>query len=339
MMTLEVRNVNRALGLGLALLRSHGVPEQSRGGDVLALPQPMTTVYNRPWERVLFDPIRDANPFFHLMESVWMLAGSSDARWLDTWVKDFSARYAEENGHIHGAYGRRWREHFQIDQLLKVGDMLYQDPTTRRAVIAMWDPEVDLGADKKDLCCNTHIYWRARQDHMDKVWDLDMTVCCRSNDMIWGAYGANAVHMSILHEVMAGLAGMRQGIYRQVSNNMHAYVEVMNRLGNATRPPEDPYLGQVTAWPMLRHDVDNPHWREAHRGEAMQVLTDCERVVAGCHHGFSSLWVTHVVLPVMRVHEMWRRDRRHEAVQDCSHIAAEDWRRACREWLERRIKQ
>ena len=32
---------------------------------------------------------------------------------------------------------------------------------------------------------------------------LCMTVCNRSNDMLWGAYGANVVHMSMLQEFVA----------------------------------------------------------------------------------------------------------------------------------------
>ncbi len=65
-------------------------------------------------------------------------------------------------------------------------------PNDRRTVVGMWDPWEDLWEenDGKDYPCNTQIYFWERKGQ------LNMTVCNRSNDMIWGAYGANAVHMS-----------------------------------------------------------------------------------------------------------------------------------------------
>ena len=127
MLVVQTRNVNHAYRQGVQLLLSQGDRETSRAGDVLVMNQPVTTVYSRPIERVLFDERRDANPFFHLAESIWMLAGRRDGKWLDTYVKDFSSRYAEPNGDIHGAYGYRWRNHFNgCDQLITIGEMLYK---------------------------------------------------------------------------------------------------------------------------------------------------------------------------------------------------------------------
>jgi thymidylate synthase len=212
---IRARNVNGAYRQGIALLRRKGELQQSRAGEVLVVPNPVTTIYQRPMERVLFDPGRDANPFFHLGEALWMLAGRNDATWLNRFVKDFSSRFAEEDGHQHGAYGFRWRVHFEMegggppsgwfcgpDQLETIIELLKRDPTDRRIVLTMWDPVADLAANKKDIPCNTHAYLRVRQQvdpqSVGLMPVLDITVCCRSNDAIWGAYGANAVHFSVL---------------------------------------------------------------------------------------------------------------------------------------------
>jgi hypothetical protein len=48
---------------------------------------------------------------------------------------------------------------------------------------------------------------------------------CRSNDIIWGCYGANAVHMSMLHEYLAGHIGVPVGVYTQISFDWHTYLE------------------------------------------------------------------------------------------------------------------
>ena len=74
MKVIDTRNVNTALRWALPELLKEGVEEPSRNGLVLVMPTPVTTVYQRPQERVVFSPERNANPFFHLMESLWMLA-------------------------------------------------------------------------------------------------------------------------------------------------------------------------------------------------------------------------------------------------------------------------
>lgn len=187
---------------------------------MLVHPQPVTTTYTKPTECVLFDAVRDANPFFHLMEALWMLGGRNDAEFLNRFVKDFGSRYAEEDGILHGAYGYRWRHGWPgIDQLGVIIERLRQNPNDRRIVLQMWDPDRDVLTDAKDIPCNTQVYFRADQGV------LDMTVTCRSNDIVWGCYGANAVHFSFLQQYVAGMVGIPVGMYHQVSNNWHAYYD------------------------------------------------------------------------------------------------------------------
>ena len=93
MKVIDARNVNEAYAMGMKHLRDHGHVEETRAGKVLVTPYPVTTSYLVPMERVLFDPQRDANPAFHLFESLWMLAGRRDAKFLDLVVRLFGARY------------------------------------------------------------------------------------------------------------------------------------------------------------------------------------------------------------------------------------------------------
>src|SRR6185312_3077911 len=86
MKVLEVRNVHEALPRALRLLRQEAVYRESRNGPVYVTPYPVTTVYNRPSERVMLWPQRDANPFFHLYnrcgcwQAATMLLRSSSMR-------------------------------------------------------------------------------------------------------------------------------------------------------------------------------------------------------------------------------------------------------------------
>ena len=188
----QVRNVNDAFSEVWHWLPKVSTTETSRNGPVMVADEPVITEYLCPTERILWNARRDANPVFHLMESLWMIAGADHVDWLS----QFNSRmkeYAESDGRIHGAYGARW--HLQIPGLIQ---MLKTKPDTRQAVLQMWDWTRDLFGDWKDRPCNTHIYFDRRHDA------LNMTVCCRSNDSLWGAYGANAVHFSMLQEFNVG---------------------------------------------------------------------------------------------------------------------------------------
>ena len=218
-----------ALVTGMKLLKECGSFELSRAGEVLVSDTPVTTRWPPNRSLASLNPIRDSNPFFHLNEAIWMLKGENDARKLDVFVSDFSKRFAEPDGTLHGAYGYRWRKHFAFDQLEWIISKLKEDPQSRQCVLQMWNCsnfvlDDDLKGDWKDRPCNTHIYFRIQGNL------LDMTICCRSNDIIWGAYGANIVHFGVLHEYMAAKIGVKLGFMYQVSNNFHAYTDVLGPL-------------------------------------------------------------------------------------------------------------
>jgi Thymidylate synthase len=221
MQVITAHNPDDALAKGIALLKTCGKVEDSRVGPVVVAPTPVATVYPQPRKRVSFSAIRDANPFFHLAEALWMLDGRNDLAFLEYFVPRFR-EFSDDGRTLNGAYGYRWRDHFGNDQLEAIAKELIKNPGTRRAVLSMWDGHEDFGSavsGSKDVPCNTHAYFRRRGD------ELDMTVLCRSNDIVWGAYGANVVHFSFLLEFMAATIGVRVGTYTQVSNNYHAYIE------------------------------------------------------------------------------------------------------------------
>lgn len=227
---IPAESISGAVAQALPYLLDIGVEETSRNGKVLVAPSPVMTTYNNPKNHVLFSATRNANPFFHLMEAMWMLAGQNDLKWPMQFNKRF-AEYSDDGDTIWGAYGFRWRHFFGFDQLVPIYHELKNNPNSRRAVLSMWAPDGDLtefddnmgGLKSKDVPCNTHAYFDLRGGK------LNMTVCNRSNDAIWGAYGANVVHFSILLEYMAEQLGVPMGVYRQFSNNFHAYTDIYGR--------------------------------------------------------------------------------------------------------------
>ena len=129
MKVINAVNVNDALMRGIDLFKSpiNYRTQESRNGPRLECRTPVTTVYNKPWQRVLFKTERDANPFFHLYESIWMLAGSRDLNKL-THFNSGMSQYSDDNVTLNGAYGHRWRRRFDYDQLPDVVDSLKEDP-------------------------------------------------------------------------------------------------------------------------------------------------------------------------------------------------------------------
>lgn len=347
MKVIEVDNVNAAYVLGLQHLREVGYEQESRAGKVLVAPRPVTTAYSRPKERVLFEQSRDANPFFHIMEALWMLSGSREATWLDRFVGDFSSRFAEDGGLMHGAYGYRWRWHFDIeggglptlpDQLKTIVTLLRNDPYDRRVVLTMWDPAADLGQNKKDHPCNTHAYFRVRKAKFTfPELVLDMTVCCRSNDAIFGCYGANAVHFSVLQEYLAARIGARVGTYYQMSNNFHAYLDVLNKVGY---PVDHNYYwqGMVETTPMFT-DPEHADLDILRFVEWVGNISQDELPVGSWN--YFNPWFRKTAEPLVEAHWRWKNKERIAALEvlDRASYMAQDWKLAAQQWMERRMSK
>ncbi len=332
MIVIEARNVNDALPKGLQVLKQCGVRRESRNGAVTVASCPVTTVYLNPEERVLFSWKRDANPFFHLVESVWMMAGRMDVKLPASYAKQIAA-FSDDGETLWGAYGYRWRAALGYDQLPIIIEELKRNPESRRCVLQMWDADATNGpkdgvtgdlhmamAGGKDVPCNTHIYFS-----ISPGGRLDMTVCNRSNDIIWGAYGANAVHMSFLQEFVARAVGVPTGTYYQMSNNYHMYDF------NAHLADEDMntgmYGGDLKSYPIMEDGADYRTWLE----DAEMFLGEGLR--QGCRHP----WFQKVLWPVVNAHATFRKKDYEGALEIISQCAAPDWELACRGWLLRRF--
>lgn len=340
---INVDNVNEALGRGLQLLTASGLREESRNGPVAVMPGPIMTIYNKPMQRVLFNETRDANPFFHLFESLWMLAGRNDLPWLAQFNKRM-ASYSDDAGATQpAAYGHRWRNHFGYDQLETLVSILAADPESRRAVLAMWDGGGDrdnsvlIGVGDlanvvhgtADVPCNTHCYFRVVNGA------LDMMVSCRSNDVLWGAYGANAVHFSVLLEYMAARLHLNVGTMYQLSFNYHVYLEVIGSSEKAVAMMnEDCNLYQskkLGFMPMFMDPVrfmsELPEWM-AWAGLALGETPPAmgERFLDAVATPMRQVWAAH------------KAKNYPEAEALCAKIEADDWRHACKTWIARRAQ-
>lgn len=341
MHVVTARNVHQALPQGIRYLRSHGVRRDSRNGPVLVAPNPVTTEYRRPTERLVFWPQRDVNAAFLLYESLWMLAGRNDLAPLTRYIKEFG-RYSDDGVTLHGAYGHRWRVAFGDDQLAKIARRLAANVEDRRAVLQIWDAQMDLDVDSKDLPCNDTVTFQRNADG-----ELDMVVFNRSNDIIWGAYFANAAHFSMLQEYLACWIGCPVGRYWQVSTNYHAYVQTLEPLLDLPERAEgvfsvpntmdDPYADWRITPVALADGRTGPDAIEWVDDRIAEVLMHAEtgfalpRVYTG-----DSPWFD-MVCAVLRAHELWRHKRPIDAMMAVGFAPSRtDFGVSMAAWLTRR---
>lgn len=340
---IQVRNAPGAFHGGLHAIMQIGEERTSRAGDVLCSAFPVTTHYTHPVECVIFDEDRDANPFFHLMEAVWMLAGEDSTQFISSFNAGI-ARFAEDDGRFHGAYGKRWRSHWKemvdigpavegrkmqaarpVNQLNDIAQNLIERPDCRRQVLCMWDPLVDRDRTKRDIPCNFAVHFQRQTSSA-----LDMTVFCRSNDIVWGCYGSDVVTFSILQQYMAARIGCDVGNYWQVSDNWHGYVDTIKPLLDKLEPDfYDPYsVCDVTPY-QLKGDMD-------------AFDADLQILMSGGAIGYQHSFTKRILEPMRQAYEYFRAQeaplRYTMALETLGRMPeGSDWRLACEQFIQRRF--
>lgn len=339
----------------------------SRVGEVCVIEEPVIIAYGKPEEKVLFNTARDANPFFHLFESLWMLSGRNDLAPLQYYVSNFD-NYSDDGVTLNGAYGFRWRNHeflvSYIDQLEKIISHLRKTPNSRRAVLQMWNVEDDLLKieESKDVCCNLSVLFsiengdcsdcdenglidttteknkvfrtkescqRCKGERHEVPLYLNMTVFNRSNDLIWGTMGANAVHFAFLQEYVAGRLNLKLGTYYQVSNNQHFYTEKWE----PEKWLEWYKSGENSAYYYPEINSRYSLLNSAHTLDIQleQFIEDKE-----ASKTFGNLFLEYVAKPVKQAFNLHKEREYGKALERCEDIALRDWRIACQNWLTKR---
>lgn len=221
-MTTAYRNARTAFVEELYRLNEYGKTIDSRNGNVKELIG-ATFVIQRPWERCILVAKRNDNIFHKIAESMWVLAGRNDTDWLSAYLPS-AANWADDGKHWRAGYGprlRRWKCETDIvfggvDQVSECIRLLKVDPLTRRAVMTIFDPELDY-CDSKDIPCNNWIQFLLRDG------SLHMLVSQRSSDIWFGFSGINAFEWYVLHAYMCGQLGCHMGNLIYTIGSLHIY--------------------------------------------------------------------------------------------------------------------
>ena len=239
-MVVASRNVSFATVNGVASVMADGRPVEVSGERTRELLH-RVTVLERPLERFIFIPGRCNDPFAQMAEAVWVMAGHDDVAWLSRYLPR-AGSFSDDGVTWRGAYGprlRRWRG--RVDQFKEVRRVLSEDPSSRRAVMSIFDPENDF-APSRDVPCNNWLHWLVRDGA------LRLAVAVRSNDAIWGFSGVNAFEWSLLQEAIAHWLGVMAGPQTWLAGSYHVYERHWDRASRMVErfPGVTPYDFGVT---------------------------------------------------------------------------------------------
>lgn len=209
-------------------------------GKVIRELRPVSVEFLNPLKRVTFLRGRRINPFFQLAESLWIISGHSDVAFLDLFNKNM-VNFSDDSVYFNASYGERIRSYGKndlhrviynpVDQLEDVYVKLVKDSDSRQAVIVISHPQFDnssytIGEHGKDIACNLVITFKIRHNK------LHMVVFNRSNDILWGLFGANLCQFSTIQELLATWLGLEVGTYHQVTDSLHLYTETYGSYEN-----------------------------------------------------------------------------------------------------------
>jgi thymidylate synthase len=119
--------------------------------------------------------------------------------------------FTEDNGLFHGAYGLRTTG--QYDAIV---ERLRKDPSTRQAVVTIWNPTYDLLPGKRDYPCTVLHQFRIRKNK------LNMSVYMRSND-VWLGAAYDFFQFTRVQIAIASILGIEPGTYSHHVGSLHIY--------------------------------------------------------------------------------------------------------------------
>jgi thymidylate synthase len=212
MIVIESSNVTDAFLKAVAMLLSKGRLVSPRGLRTLEL-SPVSFIIDADGCDLVQAKGRSINPAFAVAEMLWILSGNTDQ-----WLVEFNARLVEfmDHGVLRGAYGPRLRNWGGgLDQLSRVVERLRQDPDTRRAVLQIWDPAIDL-EDSRDVACTLCIRFLLRHGLLHGF------VTMRSQDLWWG-FPYDLHFFSMILNLTARWVGVSTGRLHHCVDSLHIY--------------------------------------------------------------------------------------------------------------------
>jgi thymidylate synthase len=211
-------------------LLEKGELQKSRNGDTLELLNFKST-FTDPNNCIVYGHGRNINVFFLFIEAVWIWNGRKDVEILKK-LNSQMGEYSDDGVNFHAPYGFRMRKYNEkscdnvetnsiegqeIDQIAKVIKMLAKNKEDRRAVISIWNPNLDLDVNSKDIPCNDMVMFKIRNN------SLHTTIQNRSNDVHWGL-PTNLYQFNFVSKLISSILNISVGTQTHNSQSLHLYL-------------------------------------------------------------------------------------------------------------------
>jgi len=154
-------------------------------------------------------------PFSALGELFWYLSKDNRLEFIAYYIKKYDD-FSDDGISIHGGYGPRlYNMHGKFNQIERIIDLLKENPSSRKAVIQLFDAS-DLEKKYKDIPCTCTLQFVIRKNK------LNMFTTMRSNDAFWGL-PHDIFCFTMLQEIIATSLNVDLGVYSHAVGSMHLY--------------------------------------------------------------------------------------------------------------------
>ncbi len=218
----------------------------------------------RPLARLSRSETR-GRPFSSLGEFLWYLSRDNRLDFIRYYISAYDHE-TEDGETIYGGYGRRIFRQRGQDQLHNVITLLRTNPTSRRAVIQLFNAE-DIERRHKEIPCTCTLQFLIRRNR------LHMLTTMRSNDAYLGL-PHDIFCFTMFQEVVARTLGIGLGPYKHFVGSLHLYdrdredaQQFLDEGVQATVPM--PQMPRGDPWPSIQKILDAE--LRIRRGEAIDA--------------------------------------------------------------------
>ncbi|MEH6671200.1 thymidylate synthase [Halopseudomonas sp.] len=152
--------------------------------------------------------------FSCLGELAWYLSGSNELAFITHYIKKY-VHYSDDEITVYGAYGPRFMGENENRQIFNVIDLLRKKPTSRQAVIQLFDSK-DILEKHNDIPCTCTMQFLIRKNK------LHMFTSMRSNDVFLGL-PHDIFTFTMIQEIIANSLNCKLGSYKHYVCSLHIY--------------------------------------------------------------------------------------------------------------------
>lgn len=153
--------------------------------------------------------------FSALGELFWYLSKTNSLEFMEYYLPGIYTKESDDGVSVRSGYGERLFGHEGHNQVQNVIGLLKDKPTSRRAVIQLFDAS-DLSDNYKSIPCTCTLQFVIRDNR------LNMLVNMRSNDAYLGL-PHDIFAFTMLQEIVARSVDIEVGIYKHCAGSLHLY--------------------------------------------------------------------------------------------------------------------